>query len=327
MKTRRRFLGCGLVLLALPLTAHAQSAKKVHRIGFLSSASREPFSHLYAAFLQGLRDLGYVEGQNIVIEARWAEGRVERLPELAAELVRLNPDLILSTGGGITALAVKRAATSIPVVFIAGGDVVEIGLVAGLARPGGNLTGLSVLTVELNAKRLELLKEAFPKVRRVAVLGNPANPAYASLLKEIQAAAKAFSMQLQILEARSPDEIDPAFSTIERTAGALLVASDPTLNANRKRIVELAAKSRLPAIYEFREFAEAGGLMSYGTSLPSAYRRIATYVDKILKGAKPADLPVEQPTQFELVINMKTAKALGIRIPQSILLRADKVIE
>ncbi len=315
-------------MLALPLAARAQQPKKIPRIGFLSSVSAEQFSHTYAAFLQGLRDLGYVEGQNIVIESRWAEGKADRLRELAAELVRLNPDLIVSTGGTITAFAVKNATASIPVVFTAGGGLVEVGLIASLARPGGNLTGLSLLTFELNAKRLELLKEAFPRVRRVAVLVNPVSPLYAIQLKETQAAAKAFALQLQILEARGPDEFEPAFSAmIGQSAGALLVSSDVMFNAHRKRIADLASKNRVPAIYEFKESAEAGGLMSYGTSITDVYRRLAVYVDKILKGAKPGDLPIEQPTTFELVVNMKTAKAIGITIPQSILLRADKVIE
>ena len=327
MKTRRVFLGCGLALLTLPFAAHAQQPKKVFRIGFLSPVSQAQSSNIYTAFVVGLRDLGYVEGQNIDIETRWAEGRYGRLADLAAELVSLNPDLIVSTGGEITALAVKRATTSIPVVFTASSNVVDLGLVASLARPGGNFTGVSLLTIELNAKRLELLKQTFPKVQRVAVLGNPARPTYSSQLKELQAAAKKYALQLQVLEARSPDDIEPVFPKIERGAGALLVASDAMFNAERKRIVDLVSKRRIPAIYEFREFAEAGGLMSYGTSITNVYRRAAAYVDKILKGAKPGDLPVEQPTQFELVINMKTAKALGVRIPQSILLRADKVIE
>jgi putative ABC transport system substrate-binding protein len=328
MKTRRTFLVCGLVVLALPFAAHAQQSKKIYWIGFLSSISAEQSSHLYAAFLQGLRDHGYVEGQNLVIESRWADEKPDRLQELAAELVRLNPDLIVSTGGVITALAVKKATASIPVVFTAGGNLVEIGLVASLARPGGNLTGVSLLTTELNTKRLEVLKEAFPRVRRVAVLARPATPVYAIQLKEIQAAAKKFALQLQILEARGPDDIEPSFSAmIGQSAGALLVLSDPMFNAHRKRIVDLASKNRIPAIYEFREFVEVGGLLSYGTSITDVYRRAAVYVDKILKGAKPGDLPVELPTTFELVINMKTARALGITIPQPILLRADRVIE
>ena len=286
-------------LLSTVCLAEAQPAKKVWRIGFLSSVSRELYSHLYTAFLQGLRDLGYVEGQNIVIEPRWAEGKTDRLPELAAELVRLKVDLIVSTGGTVTALAAKSATATIPIVFTAGGDLDKVGLIANLARPGGNLTGLSLLTTELSVKRLELLKETFPKVRRVAVLGNPANPAYAIQLSEAQAAAKALALQLQILEARDPKDFESAFSAMtEKGAGALLVLSDAMLNAYRERIANLAAKSRMPAIYEFKEFVEAGGLMSYGTNNADVYRRLAAYIDKILKGAKPGELPVEQPINF-----------------------------
>jgi len=308
--------------------AQAQQAKKVWRIGFLSSVSPDQFSHLYAAFLQGLRDLGYVEGQNIVIESRWAEGRTERLSDLAAELVRLKVDLIVSTGGTVTALAAKSATTSIPIVFAVGGDLVKVGLIASLARPGGNLTGLSLLTTEMDAKRLELLKEAFPKVRRVAVLGNPAGPSYANQLKETQAAAKVFGLQLQILEVRGPKDFESAFSAITREgAGALLVLSGPMFHAHRKQIADLAAKSRVPVMFFEREFVEAGGLMSYGTNIADVFRRTATYVDKILKGAKPADLPVEQPIKFELIINLKAAKQIGVTILPNVLARADKVIK
>jgi len=313
------FLALLVVLVGCVGMAEAQQKKKVPRIGFLSSASPEQFSHAYAAFLQGLRDLGYTEAQNIVIESRWAEGKTERLSDLAAELVRLKVDLIVSTGGTGTAFAVKNATTTIPVVFTAGGDLEKVGLIASLARPGGNLTGLSLLTVELGTKRLELLKEAFPEARRVAVLGNPANPAYPSQVKEAQAAAKALALQLQILKARGPDEFEPAFSAMSRKrAGALLVSTDAMLYAQRKRIVELAAKVRIPAIYEFKEFVEAGGLMSYGTNIAGVYRRLAGYVDEILKGAKPAELPVEQSTNFEFFINLKTAKALGLTIPPNV---------
>lgn len=315
------------ILLLLASVHSAESQPKKPRIGFLSSASQEQFSHTYAAFLQGLRDLGYVEGQNIVIESRWAEGKAERLPDLAAELVRLKVDLIVSTGGTGTALAVKSATTTIPVVFTAGGDLVKVGLIASLARPGGNLTGLSLLTVELGAKRLELLKETFPKVHRVAMLGNPANPAYASQVREAQVTAKALGVQLQILEAKGPDDFELAFSAMTgKGAGALLVSTDAMLYAQRQRIVDLAVRSRIPAIYEFKEYVEAGGLMSYGTNIIDVYRRLAVYVDKILKGAKPGELPVEQPTNFEFFINLKTAKTLGLTIPPNVLARADKVI-
>ncbi|MBI3062351.1 MAG: ABC transporter substrate-binding protein [Deltaproteobacteria bacterium] len=283
---------------------------------------------MYAGFLQGLQDLGYVEGKNIVIEPRWAEGKADRLPELAAELIRLKPDLIVSTGGTVTALAVKKATTTIPVVFTAGGDLVKVGLIASLARPGGNLTGLSLLTTELSVKRLEILKETFPKLRRIAVLGNPVNPVSAIQLGEVQAAAKTLGLQLQIVEARDPKDFEPAFSAVtEKGAGALLVLSDAMLNAHRERIAGLATKSRLPAIYEFKEFAEAGGLMSYGTNIVDVYRRVGKYVDRILKGAKPGELPVEQPLNFEFLINLKTAKQIGVTIPPNVLARADKVIK
>ena len=322
------FLAILVLLVGCVGMAEAQQPRKISRIGFLSSVSPELYSHLYTAFLQGLRDLGYIEGQNIVIESRWAEGKADRLPDLAAELVRLKVDLIVSTGGTVTALPVKKATTTIPVVFIAGGDLVKVGLIASLARPGGNLTGLSLLTTELNVKRLELLKETFPKVHRVAMLGNPANPAYASQLSEAQAAAKALALQLQVVEARGPKDFESAFSEMtQKGAGALLVLSDPMLNAHRERIANLATKSHLPAIYEFKEFVEAGGLMSYGTNIVDVYRRVAKFVDKILKGAKPADLPVEQPLNFEFFINLKTAKALGVTIPPNVLARADKVIQ
>jgi putative ABC transport system substrate-binding protein len=316
------------MILACVLPVEAQQAKKVTRVGFLSSGSPEQFSDAYSAFVQGLRDFGYVEGQNLIIESRWAEGKTERLPELAAELVRLKLDLIVSTGGTGTALTVKSTTTTIPVVFTAGGDLVRAGLIASLARPGGNLTGLSLLTVELGTKRLELLKETLPKVRRVAVLGNPTNPAYASQVREAVAAAKALALQLQILEAKGPEDFDSAFAAMtEKGAGALLVSTDATLYAQRERIVELAAKSRIAAIYEFKQFVEIGGLMSYGTNLTDVYRRLAVYVDKILKGAKAGELPVEQPTNFDFFINLKTAKALGVTIPPEVLARANKVIK
>jgi len=316
------------VLLSIAPFVEAQQAKKVWRIGFISSVSLKLNAHMYAGFLQGLQDLGYIEGKNIVIESRWAEGKTERLPELAAELVGLKPDLIVSTGGTVTALAVKKATTTIPVVFTAGGDLVKVGLIASLARPGGNLTGLSLLTTELSVKRLEILKETFPKLRRVAVLGNPVNPVSAIQLGEVQAAAKTLGFQLQIVEARDPKDFEPAFSAMtEKGAGALLVLSDAMLNAHRERIAGLATESRLPSIYEFKESAEAGGLMSYGTNIVDVYRRLGKYVDRILKGAKPGELPVEQPLNFEFLINLKTAKQIGVTIPPNVLARADRVIK
>jgi putative tryptophan/tyrosine transport system substrate-binding protein len=327
---KRRIIVCLLttVLLITVSLAEAQPAKKIWRIGFLSSVSPDQYAHLYAAFVQGLRDLGYIEGQNIVIEARWAEGKTDRLPELAADLVRLKVDVIVSTGGTVTAVAAKKATTTIPIVFTAGGDLVKIGLIAGLAKPGGNVTGLSMLTTEMGVKRLELVKETFPKVRRVAVMANPVNPAYAIQVSEAQAAAKTLALQLDIMEAKDPKDFESGFSTIkEKGAGVLLILTDVMFNAERQRIADLAIKKRLPAIYEFREFVEAGGLMSYGTNIVAVYRRLAVYVDKILKGAKPGELPVEQPTNFEFFINLKTAKQIGVTIPPNVLARADKVIK
>jgi putative ABC transport system substrate-binding protein len=316
-----------LGLLAAPLIAEAQQpSTKTARIGYLSLRSGP--SHFDEAFRQGLRELGYVEGQNISVEYRWADWKPDRIPALAEELVRLKVDVIVSAGGGPTSRAVGKAVKTIPVVFLMGGDPVGTGLVASLARPGGNLTGVSLLTSELNAKRLELLKQAVPGVSRVAVLVNPTSPTAGAVLKELESAAQTLKVKLQVLEARDPQAIDGAFAAMKRErAGALLVANDPMFFAQRERIVGLAAKSRLPGIFEWREFAEAGGLLSYGTNVADMYRRLASYVDKILKGVKPADLPVEQPTRFELVINAKTAKALGLTIPPSFVFRADHVIQ
>ena len=315
-----------LVFVAAPLAAQAQPTPgKTARIGYLSFRSGP--SYLDEAFRQGLRELGYFEGQNVSVEYRWADFKPDRASTLAAELVRLNVNVIVSTGGPIPATAAKRATKTIPIVFTAG-DPVGSGLIARLDRPGGNLTGVSLLTVELNTKRLELLKEAVPTVSRVAVLANPANPVTAGALKDLEGAARALRVKLHVLEVRERHGIDDAFAAIARQrAGALLVVSDPMFQTQRERIVDLAAKHRLPGIFELREFAEAGGLLSYDTNVADMYRRLATYVDKILKGAKPGDLPVEQPTKFELVINLKTAKALGLAIPPSILSRADRLIE
>jgi putative ABC transport system substrate-binding protein len=317
---------CAL-LYALCPQAEAQQTKKIWRIGFLSSVAAKPSAHLWSAFLHGLRAVGYVEGQNVMIEPRWAEGKTDRLPQLAAELARLNVDLIVSTGGTVTAFAAKNATSSIPIVFTVGGDLVKLGLVASLARPAGNLTGLSLLTTELNVKRLELLQETFPKIRLVGVMGNPNNPNYVIQLDETQAAAKALGLQIEIFQARNSSDIDSVFSTAaKKTVQALLVLSDPMLNASRQRISDAVMKARVPAIYEFKEFVEAGGLMSYGTDILAVYRRIGVYVDKIFKGTSPADLPVEQPTKFEFVVNLKTAKQIGLTIPPNVLTRADRVI-
>ncbi len=309
-----------------PLAGEAQqSPTKTARIGYLSL--RQGSSHLEESFLQGLRELGYVEGQNLSLEYRWADWKHDRLLALAEDLVRRKVDVIVATGGPVPALAAKKATKTIPIIFTAG-DPVGQGIVASLDRPGGNLTGISVLSSQLNSKRLEILKEVVPGTSRVAVLANPANPPAMGMLKELEDAARKLKIRLQVLAAREPREIDDAFSTMMRERpGALLVVSDPMLFGQRERIVELTRKSRVPAAYEWREFVEAGGLMSYGATITDLYRRLATYVDKILKGAKPADLPVEQPTKFELVINLKTAKALRLTIPQTLLLRADEIIQ
>ena len=319
----------GLTLLAGPLAAEAQQAGKVARIGYLvTSLAVSP--HPQEAFRQGLRDLGYVEGRNLVIEYRDAEGKPERLPALAAELVALKVDVIF---GGNTpgTLAAKQATRPLPIVFATAGDPVTSGLVTSLARPGGNVTGLSILAPELVGKCLEQLKQAVPGVSRVAVLWQPGGPGEhteKAMLKEAEVAGRALGVRLLFVEARGPDDFDRAFSDMTRArAGALAVLPSSMLFNERRRLVDLAAKNRLPAVYPSRDFVDAGGLLSYGPNIPDLYRRAATYVDKILKGAKPGDLPVEQPTKFELVINLKTAKALGLTIPPSVLGRADDVIQ
>ena len=318
-------------IFVVPLAADAQQRAKVPRIGILMSGppEQQPYRAVVDAFRQRLRELGYVEGQNIAIEYRSADGKIERYPGLAAELVRLKVDLILA-GPTPAALAAKQATSTIPIVAVAMGDPVGDGLVASLARPGGNITGLTFLGPELVAKRLQLLTEAVPGVSRVALLhpGAFGEPTMRGVLKETEVAARALGVQLQLVEARGPNDFDSAFSAMTRErAGALIVFPSTLLFAHQRRIVDLATKSRLPAIYPAREFVDAGGLMAYGASLRDNFRRVATFVDKILKGAKPADLPVEQPTKFELVINMKTAKALGLTIPQSMFIRADEVIQ
>jgi ABC-type uncharacterized transport system substrate-binding protein len=320
---RRAFLAGSAALLA----AEAQQTGKVARIGFLSPASSTTAPHVVEAFRQGLRDLGYVEGQNIVVEYRYANGKAEALPDLAAELVSLEVDVIVASGTP-GPLAAKSATKTIPIVMASAGDPVRTGLVASLARPGGNVTGLSTLTPDLGGKRLQLVKELLPGVARVAVLWNAANPYTVLLVREIEAAARTLRVQIQSLEVRGPDDFQNVLPTaISGGAGALVVVDDPLTVSSRTLIVSFAAQHRLPAMYGFREFAEAGGLMAFGANLADLYRRAPVYVDKILKGAKPADLPVEQPAKFDLVINLKTAKALGLTIPPSLLARADQVIE
>ena len=322
------FALCAL-LLALAFPAHAQQPKKAARIGILRSDSPSPNAPVetLVAFRGGLRELGYVEGQNIFLEYRWAEGRYERLPDLAAELVRLKVDVISTTATPATNAA-KQATKTIPIVFVNVSDPVASGLVASLARPGGNITGLTNISSDLSGKQLELLKESVPGATRVAVLWNPANPAAALQLKETEAAARSLKVQLQLQEVRDPKDLDTAFSAMTRgRPNALFVLADPMLSTYRSRIADLAVRGRLPTIYWLRSFTDAGGLMSYGPSNADLNRRAATYVDKILKGTKPADLPVEQPTKFEFVINLKTAKQIGLTIPPNVLARADRVIK
>jgi putative ABC transport system substrate-binding protein len=325
---RRSFIGAATPgLLTLPLAVEAQQAAKIARIGYLTSKlGADP--RLPEAFRQGLRDLGYVEGRNLVIENRDAEGKSDLLPALAAELVALKVDVIVTTSN-ISTRAARQATETIPIVFAVAADPVGSGLVNSLARPGGNVTGLSVLAAELVGKRLELLTQAVPGVSRVAVLWLPGalgERTDKDMLKEAEAAARALGVQLQFVEARGPADIDRAFSDMTRArAGALTLLPSNLFLREHRRLVDLAAKNRLPAVYTLREFVDAGGLMAYGPNLADLSRRAATYVDKILKGAKPADLPIEQPPKFELVINLKTAKTLGLTIPQSVLLRADEV--
>ena len=326
MKRLPLIVTLALGTLLAPLAADAQQAGKVARIGYVGVSSASAVPHADEAFRHGLRDLGYVEGQNIAIEYRWAEGQLDRLPDLAAELVRLKVDVIVASSTP-TALAAKNATRTIPIVFVTAGDPVGSGLVAGIARPGGNITGLSLLAPEIVAKQLQLLKEAVPQASRVAVLSNPANPYTALMVKETEAAARSLGMWVQLLGVRGADAFDSAFSAVTKgRASALFVLFDPFLFAHRTRIAEFANKNRLPAMYPHREYAETGGLMAYGADIRDNFRRAATYVHKILTGTKPADLPVEQPTKFELVINLKTAKSLALTIPPSVLVRADEVI-
>ena len=326
---RRESIIALVALGALPIATLAQQAAKIARLGFLAN-SATALAHLREAFLQGLRDLGYVEDRNLMIEYRPAEGKFERLPGLAAELVALKVDVIVAAGTP-AALAAKQATRTLPIVFTLVADPVTSGLVTSLARPGGNVTGLSVLAPELVGKDLEHLTQAVPKASRVAALWHPGalgERTETDMLKAANVAARALGVRLQVVEARGPADFDRAFSDMTRArADALTVLTSSMLFGERRRLVDLAAKHRLPAVYPWREAVDAGGLMAYGPNLADTFRRAATYVDKILKGAKPADLPVEQPTKFELVINLKTAKALGLTIPQSVLGRADHIVE
>jgi len=329
MNNRRKLiLALGASALVSPLSPLAQPATKVWRVGFLSLRGRpdsletDPFG----GFPLGMRGLGYIEGKNLEIEWRYAEGKSERLPGLAAELLQLKVDVIVVTGSATR--AAQKATTTVPIVMGSAADPVGAGFVASLARPGGNITGLSILSVDLGPKHLEMLLSMVPRLSSVAVLGNPTNSIHAMNFKNIQAAAQKAGVKILLAEARTPPEIADAFSKmLKEHAGAVIVAPDGFFQQQRRQIAELATKYRLPSISAFREYAESGLLISYGQNLADSYRRAATYVDKILKGAKPGDLPVEQPTTLELFINGKTAKALGLKIPQSLLIMADKVIE
>jgi putative ABC transport system substrate-binding protein len=325
---RRAFIASVVSVLGVPLAGEAQQPGKVPRVGFLGPRSRSDGAPFLDAFLQGLQELGWMEGQNIAIEYRFADGRLDRLPDLATELVRLKVDVILAASTP-PAVAAKNATSTIPIIMATSADPVELGLVASLARPGGNVTGLSFsVGLQVVGKELELLREIVPRARRVAVLSNPANPGNVLAIQSVKSTASALGVQLQFLEARGPNEFEAAFAAMARgRAGALLVVPDAVFGLYRARLQNLVAKSRLPAMYGLREHVEAGGLMSYAVDVRDSFRRSATYVDKILKGAKPADLPVEQPTKFELVINLKTAKALGLTIPPSVLARADEIVE
>jgi ABC-type uncharacterized transport system substrate-binding protein len=314
------------ILLAFSFPGEAQQPKKVPRIGYLDAFSSSGTADRVSSFIQGLRDLGWVEGQNIIIEYRYAEGKPERLAELAADLVHLNVDIIVVQSNTV-ARAVADATKTIPIVMADGRDPVATGLAASLARPGGNVTGMTNMRTDLAGKRLELLKETVPKHAHVAVLWNPA--VRAEEIEELKAAAPSLKIQLRVLEVRVADELEKAFRDANKArAGALILTADPAglFSANRKQIVELAVKNRLPAMYPVSGFVTAGGLMSYAANVPETYRRAATYVDKILKGAKPGDLPIERPMKFELVINLQAAKQIGLTIPPNVLARADKVI-
>jgi putative tryptophan/tyrosine transport system substrate-binding protein len=317
-------IGIAVLLLAVPLAA-AQQAERVYRIGLLGLSSRSDITGLMV-LRRRLGDLGYEEGKNLIIEYRWAEGRYDRLPAFADELVRLKVD-VLVTYGTPGALAAKQATTTIPVVVASMGDAVALGIVPSLARPGGNITGSQSQFPEVMGKRLEMLREAIPRLARVAVLFNPANPALPPALKVMEATARSLGIELQLIEAASPQDFGGAFAAMaQRRSGGFVVVDDPVLRSHGRAIAELAAKRRLPSVGE-REYAEDGGLMAYAVNRPEVWRRAAVLIDRILKGTKPGDLPVEQPTTYDLVVNMRTAKLLGITIPSSLLLRAGQVIE
>ncbi len=324
---RRQFITLLGGAAAWPLAARAQQAAKVYRIGFLSAGAEVRPSKPWSIFVNGLRELGWIEGKNIVFDRRHADNRLDRLPELATELVRLDVDVIV-TVGTLAPLAAKRATTSIPIVMMNAGDPVGSGLVASLARPGGNVTGMSLMAPDLGGKRLELLKETLPRLSHVAIIWNAANPYSALVFDETLGAAKKLTVEIQSLEVRSPGDFDGALATTMRNrVDALVIVEDPLTFNHLNKVAEFCADNRLAAIYGLREFADAGGLMTYGASNADLFRRSVEFVDKILRGFKPSDLPVQQPTKFELVINLKAAKAIGLEVPPVLLARADEVIE
>jgi ABC-type uncharacterized transport system substrate-binding protein len=326
MLNRRRFLrAVSAGLLVAPRAVGAQQVAKLRTIGFLGAATFSAWRHRVVSFVQRLREHGWIEGRTIAIEYRWADGRTEQLPEMAAEFTRLKVDVIV-TAGHAAIIAAKRATSDIPIVFAAAGDPVGNAIVAGLARPGGNVTGLSVQQPELAGKRLEVLREVVPNLRQLAILANIGNPLNVLERDEVRASARTLGFEVIVLELRRPEDIPSAVEALRGRADALYVPPDPLIISRLTRLNSLALTARLPTVHGSREYVEAGGLMSYGPSFPHLFKRAADYVDKILRDAKPGDLPVEQPTKFELVINLKTAKALGLTIPPSVLLRADHVI-
>jgi putative tryptophan/tyrosine transport system substrate-binding protein len=327
MRKKITWFALKVMLLALCSSVEAQESKKIPRIGYLAAGTTSSQADQLEEFRQGLRELRYIEGRNIIIEPRYAEGKLDRLPALAAELVGLKVDVIVTAGPTATRPA-KEATATIPIVMTFDSDPVGSGFVASLARPGGNITGLSSFSAELNGKRLELLKETVPRLSRVAVFGTSTNPGNAQALTDVELAAGAFGVKIQPLDIRDPNDIENAFRAARKErAGGVLILNSPVFPSHRPQIVDLATKNRLPAIYFSPAFVDGGGLMSYGVSTADLFRRAATYVDKILKGAKPADLPVEQPTKFEFIINLKAAKQIGLTIPPNVLVRADRVIK
>ena len=323
---RREFITLiGGTAVTWPLPLSAQQREKLPTIGFLGASTSSNWNHWTAAFVQRLRELGWIEGRTVAIEYRWAEGRSERFAEIAAEFVRLKVDVILTVGSA--ALAAKQVTSTVPIVFALAADPVGNGMVASLARPGGNLTGLSIQSTDLAGKRIELLREVLPELRRLAVIANIGASSAVLEIAEAQAAARKLGIDVDVLEIRRAEDIAPAFGTLKSSVQAIYLCPDPLINANHARINTLALGARLPTMHPFRDYLGAGGLMSYGTNNADLFRRAGDYVDKILRGAKPSDLPVEQPTKFDLIFNLTTAKALGITVPQSLLARADEVIE